>query len=90
MKYLYSSVCFWNILILKLKMHNDEFTYLEKMMMIADLPDNMLIAIFNLVTGNKRWAFALSFFLFFSFLFQKDAANDKSFIYMARLVILSG
>lgn len=69
MKYLYSSVCFWNTLILKLKTHNNEFTYLEKMMMIADLPDNMLIAVFKLVIGNKRWAFSFSFFFkkFFSF-----------------------
>lgn len=37
-------------------MCSDEFTYLEKMMMIADLPDNKLIAMFNLVTGNERQA----------------------------------
>lgn len=43
-------------------MHSGEFTYLEKMMMIADLPDNKLIAIFNLVTENERQAF----FFFFS------------------------
>lgn len=42
-------------------MHSGEFTYLEKMMMIADLPDNMLIAIFNLVIENERQA------LFFPF-----------------------
>lgn len=52
-------------------MHNDEFTYLEKMMMIADLPDKMLIAVFKLVIGNKRWAFSLSFFFFLIFFFSR-------------------
>lgn len=42
-------------------MHSGEFTYLEKMMMIADLPDNKLIAIFNLVIENERQAFFFSF-----------------------------
>lgn len=70
MKYLYSSVCSWNTLILKLKMHSDEFTYLEKMMMIADLPDSKLIAIFNLVIGNERQA-VISFFHLFFFFFSK-------------------
>lgn len=51
-------------------MHSDEFTYLEKMMMIADLPDSKLIAIFNLVIGNERQA-VISFFHLFFFFFSK-------------------
>lgn len=47
-------------------MHGGEFTYLEKMMMIADLPDSKLIAIFNLVIENERQA-CLIFFFFFNF-----------------------
>ena len=42
-------------------MYSDEFTYLEKMMMIADLPDNKLIAMFDLVIGDERQA---GFFFF--------------------------
>lgn len=47
-------------------MHSGEFTYLEKMMMIAVLPDNKLIAVFNLVIENER---LVLFFFFFSYFF---------------------
>lgn len=66
-------------------MRSDEFTYLEKMMMIADLPDNKLIAMFNLVTGNERQA---------GFPRPrpppKDKSNDNAFFHVACLVIFSG
>lgn len=50
-------------------MHSGEFTYLEKMMMIAVLPDNKLIAVFNLVIENER--LVLFFFFFLLFFFSK-------------------
>lgn len=66
-------------------MHGGEFTYLEKMMMIADLPDSKLIAVFNLVIENERQACLIFFFL----IFPKDTSNDNSFLYVAWLVIFS-
>lgn len=68
-------------------MHSGEFTYLEKMMMIAVLPDNKLIAVFNLVIENER--LVLFFFFFLLFFFPKDISNDNSFLCVAWLVIFS-
>lgn len=46
-------------------MHSDKFTYFGKMMMIADLPDNKLIAIFNLVIVDEKKKGRVCFFFFF-------------------------
>lgn len=47
------------------------------------MPDNMLIAVFNLVIGNERYAFLLLFCFFFFYLFpppKKDLSNNDSYI----------